>query len=206
MSVGGRVSWSAALLGLPLVHLEEPLGVRVDGILGAPLFARYIVELDYQVAVLRIWEPAEFEPPATAHALAIELGRDMLPHARVSLEPEGHRPVEARLLLDTGANLGVALTSTFVQWKPDSSADRPAVAGQGVGGAVEWAAETTADVVWDGMRIPRVGVKFSARPLTNGTQTSRDGLLGGRVLRGFRVAFDYSGRTVYVSRPPPSGS
>jgi hypothetical protein len=50
-----------------LGHLR--FGRPVHGVVGLPLFRKYVIEIDYRASTVRFYSPAEYRPPATGHII-----------------------------------------------------------------------------------------------------------------------------------------
>lgn len=199
LSVSDDVSWSGQLMAVPLYHLESPLGAHVDGILGSAIFSKHVVEIDYRASVVNLWEVDAYAALPNAVTFPIELYGSR-PHVDVQLERHDQPPLKARLMIDTGANVGVALSSMFAEWRPETSSNGGKRAAEGIGGTIRFRAKSEADVVLGALRLFDVEVTFSADALENGTGTPINGLLGARVFRGLSLTLDYEGKRAYVSR------
>jgi len=218
LSGGGQISFEAKLMG-PLTleaggimwdaqhaavgRLGYPETKHFAGLLGAPILMRYAAQFDYEKRKLRLFDPAAYTPTVGAVLVPFELQDDLpIVHATVDA---GTGPLEARLMVDTGAGLLVDLNRPFVdangllQAIPDSvSTQRPA----GLGG--------TAPVIYGiGRRVTLGGIVFD-RPRLGMSQAragsssrgERDGIIGNDLLRQFVVTVDYSRRRVVLERPP----
>jgi hypothetical protein len=96
------------LAGLANLRFQKP----VRGVLGFPLFGRYVVEIDYANRRARVFDPATYEHPAGAEAL--ELWMTDGPTVRGRLSLTGGEEVDADLQLDTGSSHVLTLCKPFV--------------------------------------------------------------------------------------------
>lgn len=180
--------------------LDERAGHRIDGVIGADLFARYVVEIDYGQSRVTLYEPARYRHAGSAERIPLTLveGR---PFVLGRLEIGG-RPVETRLLIDTGDGDALALHTPFVEAHSLPRAGQPVLvdAAYGIAGR-SGQLLARADRLGIGrfsLERPVVGLGQSA----SGTlaDPSFDGSIGGEVLRRFRVVFDYSRSRVHLER------
>ena len=126
-----------------------------------------------------------------------------LPIVHVSIDA-GTGPIDARLMVDTGASTFIDLNRPFVEKHklleamPDASAsDRPAALGTapflyGTGRRVSFAGAT--------FDRPRIGL--SRATSGSSSRTERDGIIGNAVLEMFVMTVDYR-RRLLVFLPPP---
>ncbi len=90
------------------LRFKGPLG----GILGRPLFDRYVVELDYPERVARVFEPAGFRPPAGAAAIPVFMTDG--PTVRGRAKFPGLDAFEADFQVDTGSSHVLTFCQPFV--------------------------------------------------------------------------------------------
>ncbi|MEP6494163.1 MAG: aspartyl protease family protein [bacterium] len=98
---------------VPLRAASAQSGITLDGTVGRPLFARYVVEIDYARRELRLFEPASYEYTGHGVTVALDLARGV-PIMPATIVPRGAPPFPARLVLDIGTSgLGVLFTTPF---------------------------------------------------------------------------------------------
>lgn len=81
----------------------QHLSTKFFGLLGYDFFSRYVVQIDYQNRMLRVFDPAGFEFNGQGEVMPISI-KNKLPFITATLKIEGHDPVERNLLVDTGSN------------------------------------------------------------------------------------------------------
>ncbi|MGH9944107.1 MAG: aspartyl protease family protein [Pyrinomonadaceae bacterium] len=183
-----------------LKSLPPFFGRRVDGILGHHLFSHYTVEIDYAAQLVKLYDPAKFQYSGVGERLPITMvGK--LPTANVRIALPGRAPVEARLLIDTGANSEVVLNSPFVESQKlldNSIKTIRESSSSGLGGV---------SIILSGRALSlQLGRFVLEQPIVifakdrSGSFASRDfdGVLGGEVFRRFKMIFDYSSRQVIL--------
>ncbi|HYW52781.1 MAG TPA: aspartyl protease family protein [Dongiaceae bacterium] len=154
-----------------------------DGLLGYDLFARYVVDIDYAAHRLSLYEPSGFRYAGGGAAIPITIEKHV-PHVAVTIKVRGRPAQVRRLLIDSGSEDMVddAIIAT-------STAPKQRIATSGLGRSV---AAYAGPVEW-----VRIG-PFTLRSLA-GTSAGVP-LIGSAVLRNFRVTFDYSRRTMYLTK------
>lgn len=149
-------------------------GREVAGILGRDLFARYVVDIDFETRVMTLRDPQAYAYEGPGAVLPITLSHGT-PHVRMSVKVAGRDPVEQEVLVDSGSG-----DATDLDELANSPARLEVVGGVGLGqefrttlGRGEWA------------RIGPYELK-APQGVTGGVP-----LIGNEVLRRFRVIFDY---------------
>jgi predicted aspartyl protease len=192
------------LVALDLRSLTSGLGVKIDGILGADVFERFVVDIDYAHGRVAFHEPAGFayKDQGLLLPLRIEGG---IPLATVGVTTDDGRVIEAQVEFDTGQTGGMTLLEPFANRYRLFSADHPSLSittGALIAGGV--GARVTR------VREIRLGELSLSEPLANvvpdaeaaGTAEGTDGILGGEVLRRFRTIVDYSRRRAILEPGP----
>jgi hypothetical protein len=170
------------VLALDFSNQHGILGHAMHGLLGYDFFARWIVEVDYEAQVLRLYDPARFHYRGAGERLPLTF-EHRVPHVRAMLDVPGQTPQERVLLIDSGSE--DAVDDSLLALSTGRKLD--VIGGVGTG------------------REYRV-VLARARELGLGHLKLRDvpgagpgvSLIGGAVLRRFRVIFDYPHRELIL--------
>lgn len=174
----------------------------IDGVLGKGLFDSVVVEIDYAARLINLHDPQKYKYVGKGESLSLEMD-DGLTILITQVKAPGQRPVSARLWVDTGGATALTLNVPFAEaHKILPPADKLRPTNEcGIGGAAEG---TSFEGRLEWMQFG--GFKLS-NPLTffrkNPNGEGFDGLLGGGVLRNFKVIFDYSRRRMILE--PPAG-
>ena len=182
-----------ALRVFPLDHVSPYEGRRVEGLLGEDFMRGHVVTIDYARQTLRVFEPASFQVPAGGVTIPIRLEYGLVV-ARGSITPAGQTPIPCRFIIDTGVR------TTLVLFHPFSLAHHLlGPQGSGISGTIGGGAggETRGDM--GRLASMSIGTVTIARPTamcsrdTAGVFADRDpdGIVGGELLRHYRVTFDY---------------
>ena len=181
-----------------------PIGAKhYGGFIGAPILMRYAVQFDFHRGVLRLIDPDEYAAPASAERVPFELQAD-LPVVRAYVDA-GTGPIEARLMVDTGAgSVVVDLNRPFVDrhglvdaLKAAAPSDRPA----GIGGTAPFLYGTGRRLVLGGLTIEEPRLGLSRATLGSSSRAERDGVIGNQVLRNYLTTFDYRRRVLVLEKP-----
>lgn len=183
------------------VHLDEYIGTRVDGILGAEFFKGLIIKIDYKKFELVLIDPSKFNKSRVKNyeVLDIEIINSK-PYLKSVTEVKAGLKVKTRLLIDTGA----ALTALF-HHNTDSLLNTSGLIvkgslGKGLGGDIEG---------FSG-RIHRLQIgQFNFNNLLSSFQeidslllgpekVVRNGLIGNMLLERFEVFIDFHEAKLYL--------
>ncbi len=173
---------------------------RIDGILGYPLFASALVQLDIAAGTMRIGPPGSFAPGGERLTAIADRA---LPE--VELRVNGN--LTAPFVIDTGNAADLLLYRPFVDAHPGvvpfSTQTRRSV---GVGGATA-AYETTLPARQFGGTTLR-GVSTDVMLATQGAFADRfdAGNIGFGILRRFTLTFDLPDGALYVQPQPASSA
>jgi predicted aspartyl protease len=181
------------------------LGHAIDGVLGTDFLSRYIVELDYSTAHMSVLPQARIDPPGRQGAVTFTLeGNVLVAPAAITL-PDGRR-VSARLLIDTGSNGALTLTSPFVRQHDLVAPFRSnqANAAVGINGTVFSPVVTLTSVAFGDAVIARPNAALSKATTGLDASTDFDGIIGAELLRQFTVTIDYPRRRIIFSAPGPA--
>jgi Aspartyl protease len=180
-------------------HVNTTSKRTLDGILGKEFFSSFVVEIDYQARVIRVFDPQSYHYAGDGETLPLEI-RPQHIFVQTKLLTSDRSPISALLLVDTGAATDLRLTKRFTQANkllptPDKLTSVPEC---GLGG---YAKEEAWQGTLEGVQLGRHKVSM---PVTVFSEQSipedYDGFLGSGVLSRFKVIFDYShGRMILES-------
>jgi hypothetical protein len=197
----GALTWSPQRAAI--LPLGYPDRKHFAGFIGAPVLMRYVAQFDFPARVLRLFPPGLYSWRAGAVVVPFEL-QDGLPVVGAVVDA-GSGPIDARLMLDTGAGDSAAdLNRPFVDAHKlldavtgGADAARPAA----IGGTAPFVYGTGRRIALGTLTFdsPRLGLSRA----THGSSASdeRDGIIGNALLEGFVVTFDY-GRRQVIFEPP----
>jgi predicted aspartyl protease len=182
---------------MPVREAASVLGHAIDGVLGTDVLRGYVVEFDYGASRVTLTPPGG--GPAAADGVPIAVGGNVLLAPATLGLPDGSR-VMARLLIDTGSNGSLTLTSPFVTaHRLDSRfASTRASMAMGVNG-VTVSRVIQLESIGMGAAIVRAPDAALSRAVA-GLHASADfdGILGAELLRQFRLVIDYPRRRLQL--------
>lgn len=176
---------------LSLAPVENSVGRRMDGILGAEFFRRFVVEIDFLKKELSLYEPSEFDYRGNGEILPLRFFQNH-PYVKAQLLLPGREAIEGEFVIDSGSNFPLILLPGFVERHEVRQSVPAAVSvfGRGIGGEIMMPLGRAHELQLGRFKIsqpvtalPRDGI-FGA--------SNKAGNIGAAILRRFKVVFDYS--------------
>jgi PDZ domain/Aspartyl protease len=188
-------------LAFPLKSLEAPLGHKVDGVIGGDFIKEFVVELDYQSHVVRLYDKGTFRYSGHGQNIPIEMNADGHPVVEAEVTPEGGRPLKGKFLVDIGSSASLALYSPFVAAHdlpgPNLKTIR-AIGAAGAGGQLQAQIGRVAELKIGEFTLAQPITLFSQDKAGAFARSDTQGNLGEQVLSRFRLFLDYShGRIIF---------
>jgi predicted aspartyl protease len=170
---------------------------RIDGILGFPLFSRYVVRIDYERKQLTFAEPSGFVYEGRGTSVAIDF--------------DGHLPliegeldgVPGSFVIDTGARSSLILYGPFVErnnLRAKYKASFQGVTGWGIGGPVRSYIVRAQTLKLGAVEVRNLIARLSLQKSGALTGAGRAALVGPDVLKQFTTFFDYSRRRIIFEK------
>lgn len=189
--------YNQTVWSLPLEALSVANGREMAGIIGYELFSHFVVEIDYATMFINLYEPQSYRYRGPGESIPLEL-QDGEIYVTAKVTVPGHDAFEGQFVIDTGGNGTLLLAKSFVAEHKLLEAVGPTIQarGGGVGGEVQLAIGRVKNL--------RIGRFVIDNPVTGFikvgeiAEPGRIGNIGGRLLRKFRVIFDYSRRQMIL--------
>lgn len=86
--------------------LEKSIGRNIDGMLGYDFIRRFVVEVDYEAKVIKIYNAEEYRYRGKGESFPITTEDDH-PHIRLKVTLPERAPVEGKFIVDGGAGGGI---------------------------------------------------------------------------------------------------
>jgi predicted aspartyl protease len=166
---------------------------EMDGVIGYDFIKQFVVELDYQNKTLNLYDPRTYTYNGKGEVIPISLaGRT--PTVRTKIFLEGREAVEGQLEVDTGADSTLVINSPFVAKQRLLAALTKTLQGSTVGAGGEQ------ELIMGRIKAVQLGRFVFDNPIIglsrdtegSGASEKNDGLIGGEILRRFKVILDYS--------------
>ena len=201
LSINNLVALNRSILVLDedYFRFEEYGGLNVQGIIGADLFRRFVIKIDYNRRIITLFDPGQFTPPTGRHiAIPIQVHRNkpyLLASTRIS-----DTTIQAKYLLDTGASLSLLLyTNTHPAFSLPPQYIRSKI-GMGLGGYLQGFLGRISRLDMNGVNLENVITNFQEIPLEadSSFMNGRNGIIGNQILNRFEVTIDYINEMLYL--------
>lgn len=172
-------------------------GIKIDGVFGYQLLAKFIVQIDYENQLITLTEPDYFVKPLDASELDISVFNTK-PYINCPVTIN-NKSYNLNLLVDTGAATGLMLNSESIG--KQNLIGNTELIGIGLSGNLEGKK----------IHIDRISMGYNAtlksfkayvpnkRTYPNESdKLMRDGTIGGETLKRFRVTLDYFNNKLYL--------
>jgi hypothetical protein len=183
---------------LPLESLSA-LGRKIDGVLGNDILKEFVVEIDYAAKSINLYATQGYNYAGAGEIIPVTMEEE-LPFVRASITAEGRAPVEGVFEIDSGSTGAITLNTPFVNNHQllESAGKTKEVQSGGVGGSGK--------VFIGRLNAAKLGRFELEHPITRFSQATQgdyasakyDGLIGGEILRRFKVIVDYSRRQLVL--------
>ncbi len=168
------------------------------GIIGAALFTNFVVHIDYDEMVVKIYKPGSFQAPEGAATLPITLQHN-IPYTEATVTTAAGTKVPLRLVLDLGASHAVSLNSKAHEALVPPKGALQTVIGKGLTGLVTGYVGRVQSFELAGQTLSNVLATFPDSEFQSPRGIDmRDGNLGSGILKRFNVTFDYANKQVLL--------
>lgn len=168
-----------------------------DGIAGRPVFARAVVDLDFDKSRVQLLDASAYAAPAGATAIPFGTYEGFMP--LVDGEVAG---IQGKFIVDLGDRFSLTLFGPF--WRSHHLDDAlgpgiVALTGYGVGGPVKGEVVRVKQFALGGVPVKGVVARLSLQKSGGFTDASIAGSIGAGILKRFHVAFDYARSRIVLS-------
>ena len=186
-----------------LLGVSESYGRRMDGLVGAELFERYVVEIDWEQRSFKFHDPQQFRYSGQGAAVPLIVAGGM-PFVRLQVSVPGVEPVEGIFLVDCPHPGTIIINRPFVEQHHLLDAARKNLARlaaqytEGVNGRSE--------VLYGRVTCVKIGPYVLREPVVGFSQAKGgaladenfQGIIGAEILRRFKVFVDYPGEQIIL--------
>lgn len=180
------------VMAIALDSIEATAGRSMDVIIGAELFHRYVVEVDYESRFITLHDPKQFVYDGNGESLPLKLDQNH-PYVSARVAIPGLEPIEGEFVIDAGSGFGITFNPAFVQERkllervPNTIQSKA----RGVGGEFALTLCRIESLSFGRFKLDKPTAAF---PQTGGFISKKGsvGNIGGLILRRFKVIFDYS--------------
>ncbi len=189
------------VLETDLLQLKNYLGVNVHGILGYELFSRFVVDINYSKKVIIFSNPATFKKKKSFVELPITV-EDTKPFLETNFLIRGSVPFTGKFMVDTGASHTILLDTRSNTKITVPEPNISTTLGRGLGGNIYGNVARIDKLSIDKYLFKGVIATFPDDESyeISFSRNSRNGTLGGGLLRRFHVVFDYVHSKMYMRK------
>lgn len=203
LNVGGLIAPNRTILVLEedYIKFKEFAGVDIHGIIGADLFRRFVVRINYKQQLISLINPAHFKPPGSRYKeIPVEMIRNK-PYIKAATIIAGDQAHEYKYLVDTGAGMAILVytnTHPALHLPPQVVRSR---LGMGLGGNIEGFLGRIGYFQFADIDMKGVITNFQELPFPDDTLRAqyRNGIIGNQILNRFTMIFDYPNGKLYAS-------
>jgi hypothetical protein len=105
IGVGG-IQYQGQLIASPLAQLEPIFGRPFEGIIGPDFLQSYVLEMDYEKEVMRLYKPAAFQYAGSGKSLQLSFAQG-IPFVNLELTLTNGKSVKGDFLLDSGGGMAI---------------------------------------------------------------------------------------------------
>jgi predicted aspartyl protease len=165
---------------------------NVVGIIGAPFFKQFVIEIDYQASSLLVRKPNSYTYSGSGSIIALDFHEE-IPDMSVGIKVGARDQVEARVAVDTGAGQTITLDPAFVEAKKmlESTEGMVKMSAGSLAGKVTYFKGRAKTIKLGRFTFEDFLIDF-APPGGMKDRAGADGVIGNGVLRRFKVILNYS--------------
>lgn len=200
-TINNLVAFNRSILVLEedYFRFEEYGGIQVQGIIGADLFRRFIVRINYRKRIITLYEPANFRPPGGRfQEFPIEIERHK-PYILANTSLTSDTTILGKYLLDTGASISLLLyTNSHPSFNLPKQFIRSKI-GMGLGGFLQGFMGRIEEIDIGGSKLESVITNFQDLGVQVDTSftNNRNGIIGNQILNRFEIIIDYIHSKIY---------
>ena len=174
---------------IQLQSSDALLGRTISGLLGYDFFSRFVVEIDYTAKKINLYDPKNYQYRGQGQSIPITVDGN-LPYMRAKITLTEPVTVDGKFLIDAGTSYFLELNRSFIERNKLLS-------------PIQRASSATSQdeqvLILSGKSL-QVGRFIIKNPVvrlskvTSGVEANpdQDGVIGGELLRRFKVTLDYS--------------
>jgi predicted aspartyl protease len=179
-------------------NIEARIGHKIAGIVGADLFKRYIVTIDYAASQLVVSDPDSLHDGESGEVFTLRLSGNR-PFLQATIIPVSGPAIQAEFVVDTGDTSTVTFHTPFVE-KYALRSGQILVPHQttGISGDSQNWRGRIKQLQLGKCVLDHPIATFSGAQKGSEADASYSGVLGGEVLGRFRVTMDYPHHRMYL--------
>lgn len=173
-----------------------------DGVIGRPLFKNLVVDIDFASQIVRFYPPDKFTYDGNGSELPLTIANGSFPFVTSEISIDGGTAVPATIVIDTGAGHALSLSVDNHDDLELPGKTVSSVLGWGANGVIHGRTGRITSLKLGDYVLHNVVTSFpdpkGVHALGGLGQIERHGILGAKVLKRFRVVFDYTNARVIL--------
>ncbi len=186
------------IYGLPIDFLSAPFGRKLSGVIGNDILKQLVFEIDYAAQTLNFFDPESYQYSGAGDIVPITI--EGYPFIRAHIAVGGGATLEGKFEIDSGSTGSITFNTPFVN--RHRLLDRVSKSNQtrlgGVGGSAVAFSGRLKSIGFGKLQLQDLVARFSRARRGDDASAKYDGLIGGDILRRFKVVFDYSRRQMIL--------
>ena len=166
-----------------------------DAVIGASFFNNYVVEIDVPAQKLRFYDPKTYKATDAGEPLDLTISQTK-PYITGKVKVNGKISSPMKIVIDTGAGLSLMVNESEKLGVTAPSKVIEGIFGAGVGGDITAKAGRLEALTFGKHSLTNVTAQFTKNPVPAGA----DALMGMRVLKRFKMTFDYQKKKLYLKQ------
>lgn len=181
----------------PIESLEPSVGRTIDGIIGADIFNRFVVEIDYAAERINLYQPESYSYKGAGEIIPVTI-EDDTPFVNVRLTQPESNSAEGKFLVDTGASAALNVFRRFDDPHKFSGSLVKTLENTGIGFSNRSPIRTGRIKKFQLGRFVVENPVASFSQAADSSDETGDGEIGGEFLRRFKVVIDYSRKRIIL--------
>lgn len=181
-----------------VLQSDNMTGFATDGVIGYTLFGPNVVEIDYDLKSITLYEPEEFTPPSEWEAIPLDFKNERkIPWVRLIISVEPGKDFIAQCYIDCASSeaLELLIKTDMKYALPKGLENR--YLGKGLSGHIFGQFGLVAGLKLGSYQLKNVPTAFPEKNIRS-KQPGADGILCNNALRRFNLIFDYSRSILYI--------
>lgn len=181
------------------LHLDEMLGMQIDGILGANVFNRYVLHINNRRNYIEFIKKQYFSPGKDYHKIPITINKSK-PYLTTKVRSGGDVDQYLKFLIDSGSAIPLLIYNNTMEHLELPETLVPGNLGVGLGGTLTGHMGKIDHFEFGQYEFKNMITSFQELDIDSigHLYLNRNGLIGNSLLSRFDVYIDYPGSMLYI--------